>query len=237
MPTVEYGKDQYYKSNDLGQAGIGGFRQVASNPIFRMIFDPLGITDSALSKFAPDTVKENPVNRDDFQSSPEMRAYMEKLRQFYEKLSGPIDMNDPGVKAMVGNALAAADRKANAQGIRGGLSVSNSQQATANALAQYDNDRQKLYMQGLSQLAGLQGQQDMYNDQRYRNALLDERGLAQQYRNELQNKNAGIMGLAGSVIGGIFGQPQLGNAAGQASGGQGVTPTYGSGSNGLGGGY
>jgi hypothetical protein len=224
MAEIKYGKD-YYGSSDpnvgLDKQGAAGLRHMTGSTWFRGLFDPLGVADAALSKFAPDEVVGNDINYGDYEDK-QMTETLNKLREFYARLGQPLDMNDPDVQRIVGMASNKAMQQSSNQGIRGGLSVSNTEANVGGALGQYSMDRQKMYMDGMSRLAHLQGMSNDAQYGRYMDNLKLEQGRMDQLRSDLQQKNAGVLGLAGTVIGGMFGKPEVGQAFGNASGGQSV---------------
>lgn len=213
-------------SGNGAQDAFKGFRNnVLDNGIFKAFFDPLGLFSAASAKWAPDDpFGVNDIKRSQF-ADPETQRIQAQMQAFLDKMNSPLDMNDPQVKALIANTQAAAGRDARNRGVNGGMAVTNTQQAVANAQTAELARRQQMYQQGLAQLGNLNMQAGLRQDNLYQNALDREQGRLNQLYSDRQKRLAGIEGLAGTVIGGLFGGPggaQAGNAAGQMGGAQGA---------------
>ncbi len=168
------------------------------------------------------------------------KGYQDNLRD----IQGLSDPNSAYFRQTVGRATDDAQRQASNSGIRGGLSVANTQNAAIGAQNNIRLQQLQLQGQGLNSGSNFAGNQQL-NAQNERNRTQDV-----QYRNAqtaYQNQqNASPFGAFGAILGGLGGAA-VGGAAGIQPGAQvglgagravtsmnGSQPSYGGGSGGLG---
>lgn len=144
-------------------------------------------------------------------------AFSKKMNMSVEEL---IAAGDLGIKASRNDAAAAAGRRT--VGLSGGISDANTQRAVADAGLRYQMQRQQLGLQASQGLMGGLQQQYMNDEDRRRyeqglNLQLQGAQAAAQNQKYLQEqqKRAGLMGIAGTIVGGIWG-----GAAGAKAGGE-----------------
>lgn len=146
-------------------------------------------------------------------SGPKVDPMDQKINDFYAKMMGPLDQNDPEVQRATNNATGIANRQASMQGLAGPMSVYGAVQAGTNAQAGLQQFRQGLAAQAL----GMQSNRDLglknLQEEKYHDA--QNNSLAG-YQSE-QAHNQALWGTVGGVVGGVYGGP-AGYAAGSKIG-------------------
>lgn len=135
---------------------------------------------------------------------------LNKMQEFYDHLNGPLDYHDPGVQNIIKSATQSAMRQSNAQGVRGGLAIGQTQANVGAAIGDYSQKRNQLYAQGMDRLAQLKQQAHTLQQGRYERSV----GIANAKDNASQEFVKNAIGTGVQVIGTAVGAPVVGAAAG-----------------------
>lgn len=167
---------------------------------------------------------------------------IQMLMDFFTKMNGPLDTNDPMVKSILGGAYSTAAQDALGRGINGGLGIQSAQQAYVNSAAQMQQQRQQMGLGALGQAAGFNQQnlENIYGSQM--NQYNMGMNQAQSQGGSIGSMLGGLGGLAltaatgGAAAPFIPGLTQLGAGLGSSFGGQnygGQMPSFGGGQRGM----
>lgn len=140
------------------------------------------------------------------------RTFEDMLREYYDELNSPLDMNDPEIQAILGTARSQSQANAAARGVNGAASVRAGEDSFLRAAAGMRNDR--IGMAGNALGMGVQAEQRnrdrAYEDswRRWEMSVRGGQGMG-------QTIGAGLGALAGSY----FGAPGVGAQIGAGIGG------------------
>lgn len=138
------------------------------------------------------------------------RTFEDMLREYYEELNSPLDLNDPEIQAILSTARSQSQSNAGARGVNGAASVRAGEDSYLRAAAGLQGQRQGLAAQALGM--GMQAEQ--------RNR---DRAQEDAWRRWWAGVEAGqglgqTIGAAGGALAGTFLLPGLGTAAGASIG-------------------
>lgn len=148
-----------------------------------------------------------------------------KLKEFYDKMNGPLDMNDPEVRSAMAAGGNVAQRTAAGRGIRGGLSDAGIVKASVDSLIPIQQQRRELGLRAL----GMSGDRQQYADAVAQNAGYRAEDMAHMNAVERWNQqNADeqkwfgyatqAVGTTGSLVGGAASMGGGGGGGGGSGG-------------------
>lgn len=149
---------------------------------------PPGVDDSNTEKTAADNAAAMDTK------GAGSNQYLDYINELIKHLSGPLDMNDPQVAAILNGASTNAMSAASDRGVQGGMNVATGQQAYLGAAAGLQQQRQQLALQAMQ--AG--GSLDLGNRQ-------FQHGVDTDAYNAAHNGATGTGSTIGGAIGGVLG--------------------------------
>lgn len=236
LPDIVPGLTSPFSGYD-NQTDLGEFApkdgESAKDWAARTGFDSAGFTDEELQQMFDGTYSDDPEaikQKAEADSLAKSKSdILAKMTAFADEMNMPVDQllqKDEFAKRLRGITFGESMTQSSNRGfgVEGGLSAANADQATKNALFNYQGQRQQAGQAAYGNVYNFLNQQGLQSEdaRRYEQGLdLQMQGARQSAYDQRYQQGMGqqsnLFGIAGGVLGGIYGGP-AGAAAGQRIG-------------------